>query len=288
MSIKALNTLTVIAKCGSFASAAKALHLSQAAISIQIKNLEQELGCSLFDRSARSPVLNNNGHKIIARASTILDLYQSLSDDLNKSSDFAGVFTIGATRTAQQLLPSVIQQLIREHPKLQIKVIAGMTFALAEKVENGEIDAALIADINVRQAAHCQWNPYDSEPYFIVAPKHLNIDNQIELLKLPFIRFDKGTYAGSVIDAQLLRQGIRVSEVMQLDSLEPALDMVSHDLGVTVIPCRSNQIESLQQKFLLLPFGDPPLNRQMGLYQKINNPRKKIAALVLERIRSDT
>ena len=133
MSIKALNTLTVIAKCGSFASAAKELHLSQAAISIQIKKLEQELGCSLFDRSARSPVLNNNGHKIIARAKSILDLYQALSDDLSTRNDFAGVFTIGAVRTAQQLLPSVIQQLIREHPKLQIKVIAGMTFALAKK-----------------------------------------------------------------------------------------------------------------------------------------------------------
>lgn len=289
MSIKTLRTLCVIAKTGSFAKASKELHLSQAAISIQIKTLEQELGHCLFDRTARSPVLNKNGKKVLKRAQALLALYQTLNHGLSEDVDFAGEFTLGAVRTAQQLLAPIIANLLRAHPELQIRVVAGLTNELADKVESGALDAALIANLEKKQADHCRWSPYEKESYFIVAPKECTILDQQQLLQeKPFIRFDKHTHAGSVIDAELNRQGIIVNELMQLDSLEPALEMVRHNLGISIIPFRNQNLEQIKQDFQLIPFGLPAIHRQMGLYQRQNSHRQAVAELVLSQLKQDS
>ncbi|MGB1237064.1 MAG: LysR family transcriptional regulator [Pseudomonadales bacterium] len=285
MSLRALKTLIAIEQHGSFARAASALNLSQAAVSIQIKALEDELGCALFDRTARTPALNASGRKVLERAQQIVALYRSLPQCVSPGGDFAGEFSVGALRTVQQRLAPAIAALIKRHPQLRIRVVAGMTLELIAKVERGELDAALTADMGNRCASHCQWFPFSREPYYIVAPAELTGKDARSLLsEHPFIRFDRHTNAGRFIEAELTRANIRVSEAMQLDSLESALEMVKYSLGITVMPLRPSQREQLETQYALVPFGEPQLERELGLYQRTNSQRSAVAQLIVQQL----
>jgi DNA-binding transcriptional LysR family regulator len=84
MSLRALRGLVAIGRHGGFARAAEALGLTQAAISLRVKQLEEDLRVTLFDRSARSPQLTEAGLTVLRRAEAILALYDNLATDLSE------------------------------------------------------------------------------------------------------------------------------------------------------------------------------------------------------------
>ena len=277
MSLKALRSLSMIAREGSFAAASEKLHVTQSAISVQIKSLEQQLGFELFDRTSRSPRLNPDGREVLERSEHILGLYERLGDGLGPDGDFSYGFTIGAIRSAQQVLAPVLAALMGEHPRLQIKVVRGLSLDLAKRVENGELDAALIAEPGEAHLLLCDWELYQQEPFYMVAPAGAQGNDEDLLNNNPFIRFDRNAWAGRAIDDELKRRELKPQEVMELDSLEPALDMVKYGLGVTVIPFSDKDAEHFRKKFYLVPFGAPQRVRRMGLYQKKSHPRRRVA-----------
>ncbi len=287
MSIKALRALATIAREGSFAAASEKLHLTQSAISVQIKALEQQLGFEIFDRSSRSPRLNADGRTVLKRAEDILSQYERLGDGLGPDSDFSFEFSIGAIRTAQYMLAPVLAKLLAQHPRLQLKVSRGLSSALAERVEQGELDAALIADPRGSGSALCDWSLYQEQPFYVVAPAGIVASDDEELLThYPFIRFDRQAWAGRIIDEELKQRGLEPREVMELDSLEPALQMVEFGLGITVIPCGREDYKQLCGQYLLMPFGSPQRVRRMGVYQKKQHPRRQVTELVIAGLRA--
>src|SRR6185369_4807502 len=90
MSLRNLQILTAVARKGSFAAAAEHLGLTQSAVSLQIKNLEEELGVQLFERTGRSPRLNSNGRLVVERAVEILAIYDGIRDELAPSRQMGG------------------------------------------------------------------------------------------------------------------------------------------------------------------------------------------------------
>ena len=79
MSIRNLRTLVAVADRGSFAAAARAVGLTQSAVSMQLRGLETELGTELFDRTRRPPVLNDHGKLLVRRAREIVQLYERMA-----------------------------------------------------------------------------------------------------------------------------------------------------------------------------------------------------------------
>lgn len=286
MSLRNLRILTAVASKGTFAAAAEQLGLTQSAISLQMKNLEEELGVQLFERTGRSPKLNVNGKLVVERAREILSIYDGIKSELSPSGAIKGVLTLGVVPTVLTgPLPPVLGRLRKRHEQMQVRLFSSLSAELVRQVEEGELDAALTTEPPFAIPPHCQWQVFDEEPFFVVAPKNTGVTTATELFKAyPFVRFDKTAWAGALVDGQLLAQGIHPREVMEFDSLEAAISLVEAGLGIAVVPLNRRRLKEAQKHFDLTPFGAPQLTRRVGMYQKRHHPRLILTQLVLDEL----
>jgi len=283
MSLRNLRILTAVASKGSFAAAADQLGLTQSAVSLQIKNLEEELGVQLFARTGRSPRLNVNGKFVVDRAREILGIYDGIKADLAPSGVIKGVLTLGAVPTViTGALPPVLGRLQRRYGGMHVKLFSNLSAELVKQVEEGDLDAALITEPPYGVSPLCEWLVFDEESFFVAAPKNTEAC-EVKLLfeRFPFVRFDKTAWAGAMVDGELIAQGIHPREVMELDSLEAALSLVDEGLGIAVVPLNKRRLKHVEKQFSLTPFGAPQLRRRVGIYQKQRHPRHALTELML-------
>ncbi len=288
MTLKALKTLVTIAQQGSFAAAGDQLGLTQAAVSIQIKGLEEELGVRLFDRIGRNQVLNRDGRIVLERAQDILERYDQLGDGLGDAGQFKGELLLGAVFSMQTgALGPVLAKLRDRYPQLKIKVMRGMSIDLAKRVENGELDAVLITQPQRSIDSDYHWTTLECEPFYVVAHQDTPPQTDEELLQsYPLIRLDPRAWAGSIIEHELRRRHIVPNEMMELDSLQAALMMVEQQLGITIMAFGQQRVTQLEKEFYLVPFGDPVIYRNIGLYQRKEHSRKRLVQALLEQFQA--
>lgn len=284
--MRSLRILTVIASKGTFAAAADQLGLTQSAVSLQIKKLEDELGAQLFERSGRSPKLNMNGRFAVERASEILQIYEELKARLSPYGAVQGMLTLGAVPTViTGSLPPALGRLRTRYRDMQVKLVSGLSTELVRQVEEGDLDAALTTEPPYLVPPQYEWLPYDEERFFVVAPKGADNHDVTSLFaQFPFVRFDKLAWAGAMVDRELTARGIRPREVMEFDSLEAALALVEEGLGIAVVPLSKSRLDHVTSHLTLAPFGSPQLTRRVGLYQKRQHPRQLLTRAILDEL----
>ena len=143
MDLKQMEYFITIADAGSISSAAKLLHMSQPPLSIQIKNLEEELGTTLFLRDSRHITLTESGKIFYKRAQGILALCKATTDeisDINKKR----AFHIGITPTTVSFFLPYLKELHKKYPNLHFEIYDDDTFTLVDLLKNGAIEAACI------------------------------------------------------------------------------------------------------------------------------------------------
>lgn len=286
MSLRALRTLIAIAQHGSFARAADTVHLTQSAVSLHIKSLEEEFNASLFNRSRRSPVLTDAGHLAVERAREIVALYDSIASDIGGDHELRGRLKIGAIQTAlASALPLALAALAAEHPHLRINVASGMSAELATRVEAGELDVALTTEpVKPHPYGLVSTTLYE-EGFWIIAPGSCaGLDFRQLLQQLPFIRFDRRAWAGRTIDRELRRLRLRVQTSMELDSQDAIIQMVASGLGVSVVPLSSQNLEQLKH-LEVQPFGSPQKTRCVVLLEQEERPLGRLAAALAEAVK---
>ncbi|MEQ9889658.1 LysR substrate-binding domain-containing protein [Pectobacterium aroidearum] len=289
MSLKALRTLVAIAQYGSFARAAEAVCLTQSAVSLHVRSLEEDFKVLLFDRSRRVPVLTEAGHRAVEQARDILAQYDGIAAELGESGELAGRLRIGAIQTALAgVLPAALAALRHAYPRLRVLVNSGMSAELAIRIDAGELDAAVTTEPVKPYPTGLVSTPLYQEGFWIVAPSALaSLDTRQLLQEHPFIRFDRRAWAGRTIDRELRRQRLRVQTDMELDSLEAIVQMVASGLGVAVIPL-SEQERSRLDNLTCIPFGEPQQQRRVVLLEREDRPATRLAAALAEAIRTQS
>src|SRR6188768_3161615 len=147
MTLRQLRYFDALARHGHFGRAAESCSISQPALSMQIKEMEEVLGGVLLERSARQVTLTKFGEEIVQRVREILRSVDELGDFARASRDrLAGRLRIGMIPTiAPYLLPAIIGDLMRTHPELDIHIREAMTSKLIEELVDGRIDTAIVA-----------------------------------------------------------------------------------------------------------------------------------------------
>src|SRR5690349_23944434 len=147
LTLRQLRYFEALARHGHFGRAAEACSISQPALSMQIKELEEALGGLLLERSARQVALTRFGEELAQRVRDILRSVDELGDFARASRDrFAGRLRIGMIPTiAPYLLPKVIADLTRTHPELDIQVREAPTPKLIQELAEGRLDTAILA-----------------------------------------------------------------------------------------------------------------------------------------------
>ena len=280
MDLKHLKTLIAIVENGSFAAAGEAIGLTQSAISLHVKSLEDELETKLFDRTTRPPRLNTRGRNLIDRARTIVEQCEGLSD-IATGEALSGSLGIGSVPTLLSgILPPALSAIRGSHPDIRILVSSGLSADLVGRVHKGELDVAVVTEPSQLQTG-LSWHMFAKEPLMVIAPEGTVGETDRELLNAgPFIRFQRYAWAGRLIDTQLKDRGIRVHTGMEIDSLEAIASMVKHGLGVSVVPDRA--AADLPSGIKKVLFGDPPLCRVIGVVERRDNPKIHLIRALVE------
>ncbi len=270
MSIRALKTFLAIHKYGSFSAAAEAMGLTQSAVSLQIKKLEQDLSVPLFDRTGHRSVLNAHGRALLTQADQLVTQYEQLPSVICPEHGFSGTLTIGSIITMQVgPLPGVLRKLIEKYPNLYPVVQSGMSGELAIAVEAGRMDFALTTEPQMVLPASLSWQACYQEIFYVLVPASCLGDCPRDILShAPFIRFDRQAWIGRIVDQRLRQDAIETQDVAGSDSLETVLQMVRSGIGASILPLSRTRMLALQPELKVMPFSDPPLCRGLGLLSK--------------------
>jgi DNA-binding transcriptional LysR family regulator len=150
-----LRSFVTVAETASMTSAANALHLTQGAISQQIKRLEEALQCPLFERDRRGLKLTNAGERLFGKAKRLLGLNDEIWAEIT-TPDFAGEIRLGLPHDlVTAFLPPILKTYSRAFPQVEISLVCLTSPLLAEALAAGEIDLALIEEPVGRSEGEC-------------------------------------------------------------------------------------------------------------------------------------
>ena len=283
--ITELKTFIAVCKHGTFAAAADRIGLTQSAVSSQIKRLEQSLGFELFDRTGRSATLNASGQTTLSRAEEICALYAKLGDvpdDLSTQ----GLLRIGAIASTQStLLARALGRLRAACPMVRVHVSPGVSMRLMDDLDAGKIDAAVIIRPPFGMLPELTWTALVHEPFVLVVPDSIKGKNWRELVQAqPFLRYDRASFGGRMVEGFLRREGLVVNEAIEVDEISGLIHLASKGLGVALIPMVEAHLP-LPPDLRVISLGEATFYREIGLLQRKPRATPPVVAQFAECLR---
>ena len=281
MSIRQMKALDAIGRHGSFAAAARALNLTQSAISMQISALEESLAVTLFDRSHRPPRVTKDGAMVMRRAQAIVAEYDRMLGALEDTRSQRGVFRLGAIPTVlTNVLPEALMALRSQQADLIVNVTSNLSGDLMQQVGLGELDAALMHQPREIDEAF-DWHEVAPQRIVIVAPpKSREKTPEAVFAAHPYIRFNRSAWVAPMIEGRLAEMEIEPETRAEIQSIEAIHLMVNLGFGASILP--DVGVDTLGAKLRIVPFGVPPLYRSIGLLSRRDMAGRKAMRVVRE------
>jgi LysR family transcriptional regulator, transcriptional activator of the cysJI operon len=274
-----LKVFCTVAETKSFSKTSEIIHLTQPAVSLQIQALEEKYETKLFDRSSSTVTLTLAGETLYKYAKEILALYASAEKAIGKQTGILkGSLTIGAgSNIGNYILPTVITEFRRTHPKMKIYLHVSNTKRVIELLNSGNIDLGLVEGDITRQKITVK-KLLSDELVLIVPPEHAwakKKDVSIsELVKEPFIFREAGSGTRQIIEKFLARHGITLHEMKIstiLGSTEAIKDAVENGLGVSIISRWAARKENKYGTLRLLGIKEEKMVRDFSLVVNKNS-----------------
>ena len=235
-----LKVFRTVAEQLSFRRAAEKLKLTQPAVTLQIKALEEELSVRLLDRSGNRVSLTPAGRILLKHANAIADrVAEALEELASLSGDHAVELQIGAsTSSAQYVVAKLLGQFQRQFPRVRISVISGNTEEIVSHLISERIKVGLIEGPALRRDVHEE--PFLEDELVLVMPARHEWAGRpfipVEQLKgQPLLLREHGSGTRRVLETALEEAGLKKDDlnvVMELDSTEAILSSVEADLGI--------------------------------------------------------
>ena len=282
MDIKTLYTLIAIVDHGSFAAAGQSVGLSASAVSLQIGALEDETGLPLFDRSTRPPSLTENGRLFVERARDLVRRWEDLSENFQRDTG-GGMLRLGAVHTVVSgMLAVALGQLRKQRPELLVRLHTGLSHELEERLRRGVLDCALVTDPSDRPP-DLTFHEVIEEPLVVLAPASApGLTDAAILTENPYVRFSPAARMAKLIDRALSDRGVQTNTVMEVDTLEGVISLVSQGLGVSIVPLHRGN--TLPRTVRHVPFGDPPVTRKLCLVELQGNPKSRLVKVLADEL----
>ena len=284
MTISLFKTLIAISEAGNFKGAADKVYVTHAAVGQQMKRLEALFDVALFDRSEKTPQLNQLGKALVPKAKAVVMSYETILDDLTGDPRMIGDLSLGAIpSTIRGLIPKSVKKLVETFPDLHIRVVPDLSPNLFEQVERGSLDAAVLSEPK-RIPTNLNWMPfYEEELMLLTSPEVTEIDPLRILASMPYIRHTRQSAVGQLAEEWLSANKVIVRDTMEMESLENLSSMVAHNLGVTVGPniCVPDPIfEGLRK----IPLGPTAVSRTLGVMTRADCSKIKLVQRLFEQI----
>ena len=281
-SIKVLKNFLAITRHKSVASAAKEIGLTAAAAGQQLQQLESELGVELFDRTKRSLSLNHQGRSLIEPIQDIVARYEALGSDFK--SELSGTIVLGAlVSTLMGTFGSTLNKIKQSYPNLEVKLIAGLSSNFLDQVLDGSLDAAIVTESPYSLPQNVQWTELYTEPMVLIYPAiKSKKESAIKELSndLPFIRFERNTWTGHLVDQTIRASKLAVKEGMELNSVEAIIELVRQGLGYAIVPKLANISWDSDKQLQIAELSGKTIFRKVGLLERKKHSRQNITQAI--------
>jgi LysR family transcriptional regulator, hydrogen peroxide-inducible genes activator len=278
VTLRQLRYFDALARHGHFGRAAEACAISQPALSMQIKEMEEALGGMLLERSARQVALTRFGEELVERVRDILRSVEELGDFARAAHDrFAGRLHIGMIPTvAPYLLPKVIGNLSRTYPELDIQVREALTPKLIQELAEGRLDTAILA-LPVSEPSLTEVALF-SENFLLVRPREderTPVPSSERLREMRLLLLEEGHCFREQALSFCKKQLSAPREMLDANSLSTLVQMVSAGIGVTLIPEMAVAVETRSASVSVARFRNPQPSRTIGMVWRKTSPLAK-------------
>lgn len=296
MNLNQLRVFKAVADAASITAAARALRISQPAVSKQLAELEQSLGTPLVDRLSRGIRLTAAGELLAGYARQIFQAELAAETELSGLLGLqGGSLAVGASTTiGSYLVPRVLGEFHTQHPQVAVRLVIGNTQAITEAVLERSIDVGLTEGLLPGEALDEEVLTHD-EMVLITSTQHPLAQQRTaslaDLRSYPLICREEGSGTREVLEAALARQGLRVEPAMSLGSTEAVKNAVLHGFGVAMVSRLTVELEVQTKRLCALPVEGLQVRRALHLLTlrgKHPSPSAgKFLALLRQHYRSD-
>ena len=288
MSDRRLKVFHTVARLLSFTKAAEELHMTQPAVTFQVRQLEEYFNTRLFDRTHNKVNLTPAGERVAEFAERIFDLYAEMESGVRDlTGEISGALTIGASTTiAEYMLPALLGEFKNQYPDINLRLKVSNSEGIVSMVEHNVIDLGVVeSPVNnknlIVEVCH------EDQLVLVAAPDHELVKrggkvNASDIVRYPFVSREEGSGTRDVVMQYLMEHKVSPGDMnfsLELGSPEAIKGAVEAGMGITILS-RSIIGKELKLNMLAeLPL-DPPLARPFSFVRQ----RQKFRVTVMEKL----
>lgn len=270
-----LRVFNEVARQLSFSKAAKALHLTPPAVTMQVKDLEGQIGLALFERNGRQVSLTTPGEYMLVYARKLLATLKDAEDAAARLKQAeAGTLTIGMVSTAKYFLPRMLAEFRREHPHVEIRLAEGNRQMLVRMLQANEVDIAVMGRPPRELATRAE--PFAAHPHvFVAAPAHplaaQGGEIDVEALRPhDFIVREEGSGTRAAMENFFDEARMQPRVVMEMSSNETIKQAVIAGMGLSFLSLHTLQLELEKGLLCVLDVHGGPVLRAWNVVHTLS------------------
>ena len=271
VTLRQLEVFTEAARELNFSRVAEAMHLSQPAVSMQIRQLEDVVGLPLFEKVGRRKMLTEAGLLLQSRASRLLAELQDAEQSLQSLKGLAGgSVSIGLVSTAQYFAPRLLAAFARRHPLIDVRFMVGNRETLVRLLQENQLDLALMG--RPPSEVDTVFEPLAANPHVLVAPRDhpfvggRNVDMHA-LRHDPFLMREPGSGTRLMLEELFRTHLFKPHRLITLDSNETIKQSVMAGLGVSLLSLHALTLELRAGEIAVLDVVGLPMQRVWHVVQ---------------------
>jgi LysR family hydrogen peroxide-inducible transcriptional activator len=275
LSIRQLRYFESLAQHGHFGHAAEAVGISQPALSVQIRELERELGTQLFERAPRQVRLTRFGEEFAVRVAEILRRVDELGDVARAARErLVGRLRLGVIPTiAPYMLPAIVSTLTASHEDLDIHLREAVTSTLIQELIDARLDAAIVA-LPVSEPSLTEVALFD-ETFVLVRPSKdaaKPVPDRDSLREMQLLLLEEGHCFRDQALSFCNITPTMPRKFFEASSLSTLVQMVSAGIGLTLIPEMALGVETRSADVSVARLATPEPSRRIGMIWRKSNP----------------
>lgn len=291
MELYQMKLFVDLANAGNFTKVANENYVTQAAVTLQIRKLESELGVRLFHRTTRSVTLLEAGQRLLPYAREILQKADEASLAVRDTKDeVTGLVRIASVHSVGLYeMPPYIKQFLKKYPLVSLRIDYRNSDAIYRSLHDNDIDIGIVAYPSEMPRLECI--PFLSDHLVLVCrlDHPLAQKKKLQLRDLegqPFVQFSEDTPTRRATDAIMAEHGISVNVRMECDNIEVLKQMVEIGFGIALLPNHAITESDRITGLCGLELADMRIERPLGILMLKNAPRFKAMRAFLETLRT--
>ena len=241
MELRNIKSFIKVAEFENFSKAAEVLGYAQSTITLQIQQLEQELGVNLFDRIGKRVLLSEKGRAFLSYANEMMKLEAEAIETVSENDTPTGTLRVGTIESiATSFLPALLEEYLKKCPHVHLDIVIGVTLELYDQLEKGNLDIVFLADRPVyRPALKTVYSRPISVPFIASATHPLANQRNVSperLTQETILLTEKNNNYRQMFDELAIEHNVAFPHTQEISSIAIILHFLQKKIGVTFLP----------------------------------------------------